>query len=65
MNSVQATRASIRVMNSTGSLVEERTVNVASGSNVWSIDSQAWAAGLYTIQVVTSEGIESLPIMKQ
>lgn len=65
MNSVQATRASIRVMNATGSLMEELAVNVLPGNNAWSIDSHLWAAGLYTIQVVTDEGVETLPVMKQ
>jgi Peptidase family C25/Propeptide_C25/Peptidase family C25, C terminal ig-like domain/Secretion system C-terminal sorting domain len=65
MNSMRAAQASIRVLNSIGSVVEERLVNVASGTNTWIMDAQNWASGLYTIQFITGEGIESLPVVKQ
>jgi hypothetical protein len=65
MNSAQATQVTLRVVNALGGLVEERIVNVASGANAWSLDSRSWSSGLYTIQVVTTSGIDSLPVVKQ
>ncbi len=65
MNSAQGVKATIRVLNALGSVVEERSVNVVPGNNAWAIESSDWAAGLYTIQVATAEGLESLPVMKQ
>jgi len=65
MNSAQSTQATLRVMNALGAVVEERMVNVTSGANAWSLDSRNWSSGLYTIQVVTATGIESLPVVKQ
>jgi len=65
MNSAQSTQATLRVMNALGAVVEERMVNVTSGANAWSLDSRNWSSGLYTIQVVTTSGIDSLPVVKQ
>jgi len=62
---MQASKATLRVLNALGSIVEERSVNVASGSNNWTFDSRAWAPGLYTLQVSTDRGVETLPVVKQ
>jgi hypothetical protein len=65
MNSMQASKATLRVLNALGSIVEERSVNVASGSNNWTFDSRNWAPGIYTIQVATEGNVETLPVVKQ
>jgi hypothetical protein len=65
MNSLFSASCTLRVLNSMGSLVEEKTVIAHSGSNNWTFDSRAWAAGLYTIQISTEQGVETLPVVKQ
>jgi hypothetical protein len=65
MNNLLSASCTLRVLNSMGSLVEERTVIAHSGSNNWTFDSRAWAAGLYTIQISTEQGVETLPVVKQ
>jgi hypothetical protein len=65
MNSMQASKATLRVLNALGSIVEERSVNVASGSNNWTFDGLNWAPGIYTIQVATEGNVETLPVVKQ
>jgi len=65
MNSILSTQCTIRVLNALGSIVEERVVVASSGVNNWTFDSRAWAPGLYTVQVSTEQGTESLPLVKQ
>ncbi len=65
MNSMQSSKATLRVLNALGSIVEERMVNVASGSNHWTFDSRNWAPGIYTIQVATEGNVDTLPVVKQ
>ncbi|MFM7233492.1 MAG: T9SS type A sorting domain-containing protein, partial [Flavobacteriales bacterium] len=65
MNSLLPASCTLRALNSMGSLVEERTVIAHSGSNNWTFDSRAWASGLYTIQISTEQGVETLPVVKQ
>ena len=65
MNSMLSTQCTIRVLNALGSIVEERLVVASSGVNNWTFDSRAWAPGLYTLQVSTDRGVETLPVVKQ
>ena len=56
-------KAEIRIMNIDGAIVERRSVNLSSGSQVLSFELKNKASGMYYVQVVTVDGIQNAKFM--
>jgi hypothetical protein len=65
MQSAQSMSVQVRVLNYTGAVVEERLLQLTSGQNHFSFESERWAAGLYTLQIYTPDAMETLKFVKK
>jgi hypothetical protein len=48
-----------------GALVEERPLQVQSGENQFSFQCEHWAAGIYTLSMITPDGMETWKVVKK
>jgi len=65
MNSSQSGSVQIRVFNYMGALVEERPLQVQSGENQYSFQCEHWAAGIYTLCIITPDSMETWKVVKK
>ena len=65
MNSSRAESMQIRVLNYMGALVEERPLKVQSGENQFSFQCEDWAAGIYTLCIITPDSMETWKVVKK
>ena len=65
MNSSRSESMQIRVLNYMGALVEERPLKVQSGENQFSFQCEDWAAGIYTLCIITPDSMETWKVVKK
>lgn len=63
LNNYKAGNAEIRVLNSTGSIIETRNVMINNKGQILHFDLKNPSAGMYFIQIITSDGIRFSKIM--
>lgn len=58
-------KATLRVISSTGAIVEEADILLSQAKLYGSMDCNAWAAGMYQLQLVRPSGIQTLRFVKE
>jgi len=65
MNGSRSESMQIRVLNYMGALIEERPLKVQSGENQFSFQCEDWAAGIYTLCIITPDSMETWKVVKK
>jgi hypothetical protein len=65
MQSAQSMSVQVRVLNCTGAVVEEKLLQLTSGQNHFSFESEHWAAGIYTLCIITPDSMETWKVVKK
>jgi hypothetical protein len=65
LQSRQSKTILVRVLNSMGSLVVEDSKQLVQGDNLFNIESEHWAPGVYTLQIGSDDAMETWKVVRK